>query len=149
MTCKSSSYGIVVQGNGVILPEQSAGLFKTLNKLSVSLKFRTCLDHWSIYCFIKQGVVALTHLSLLLSLITSFGFGKNLPSHNMRPDFALCKNTTENVTKFLSHSNASFFLYEAIYSLDMWKFYKTLLQHCWRQLFFNLAQTFVGSVLLP
>jgi hypothetical protein len=62
-------------------------------------------------------------------------------------DFAFCNNTTENMTKFLSHSNASYFLYGAIYNFDMWKFYKTSLQHCWKQLFVNLAPTFVGSVL--
>jgi hypothetical protein len=116
MTSKSSSYG-VVQGKGAILPEQSVGLFKTLNKLSVSLKFRTCLDHWRIYFFIKQGLSHwLSFWSLLLSLLKLRWYKlrfwkKNLPSHNMGPDFALCHNTTENMTKFLSHSNASFFIW--------------------------------------
>ena len=41
------------------------------------------------------------------------------------------------------------FLSEDIYNMDMWKFYKTLLQHYLRRLFFNFTTIFVGSVLPP
>ena len=53
---------------------------------------------------------------------------KKLPSHNMGPEFTLCNNTTENVTKFLSHS---IFFYMKLFTI--WtceSFTKTLLQHC-------------------
>jgi hypothetical protein len=60
----------------------------------------------------------------------------------MGPDFALCKNTTENVTKFLSHSNASLLLYEAIYNLDMWKFYKNFITTLLKAVVFQFSSDF-------